>query len=486
MESVRQPFPAIGEEELQRRTQKRRLGLVAWTSIFLLTFVGLPLIGYFSWTRVARQAFNRRTDELQAQNYPVSVEGLDRFYGAPPARRDATALWQEALAVIRSADFAADSAEIPLVDGNPPPVHDEEFASAQAFLHKHADLQAVIGRAVEMGGEARFPIQFADGYMALLPHVQDLRQVIAIPRLDAYVKAHAGDAAGAAEAIQRGLVCVRSLDREPILVSQLVRLLHLRQMVETIEDLLNRVEFSDADLAAMQQSIQRLDVRAGLRRSFIGEQALTIVAFHEVNARDLREMGVTGTGSQQISYPKAWLLTSLGTRGDDLSLFIDFMQQIIAALDKPWPEAIATADEVAMQVDEVTTGAVGEFRYALTRISLSSPDFPATIIQNAAGGEAMLKIVDALIAAERYERKHGKFPSSLHELVPDFLREVPEDPFAPQQPLQWKLDDTSLFIYSVGPDLKDDGASSVEQPRQPRAGFSPMDNQADIVLKLTR
>jgi hypothetical protein len=56
-------------------------------------------------------------------------------------------------------------------------------------------------------------------------------------------------------------------------------------------------------------------------------------------------------------------------------------------------------------------------------------------------------------------------PERLSELVPDFLSEVPEDPYTGQA-LKYKVDEDGYAVYSVGPDLTDDGGDDVQKAGQ--------------------
>jgi hypothetical protein len=61
-----------------------------------------------------------------------------------------------------------------------------------------------------------------------------------------------------------------------------------------------------------------------------------------------------------------------------------------------------------------------------------------------------------MIALRRFELHHGRLPDRLEELVPDFLDEVPVDPFT-NVPLLWSADKSAL--YSTGSNLTDDGGT---------------------------
>jgi len=78
----------------------------------------------------------------------------------------------------------------------------------------------------------------------------------------------------------------------------------------------------------------------------------------------------------------------------------------------------------------------------------------------------------AAIAAERFRLRTGKQPSQLEALVPEFLADVPRDPFT-RGFLKLIADEKSLAIYSVGVDGKDD-----------RGSESSRLNEPDIVVRL--
>ncbi len=79
---------------------------------------------------------------------------------------------------------------------------------------------------------------------------------------------------------------------------------------------------------------------------------------------------------------------------------------------------------------------------------------------------AMLRVSRELlgvrIALERYFRKHGRLPSDLSLLIPEFLDTIPADSFD-GDPVRY--DPAKRVLYSVGMDLEDDdGVAEKEEP----------------------
>ena len=68
--------------------------------------------------------------------------------------------------------------------------------------------------------------------------------------------------------------------------------------------------------------------------------------------------------------------------------------------------------------------------------------------------EACRGLTDLALAATAYRVARGHYPSRLEDLVPDYIEDIPFDPFD-GKPMKMKALDGSLDLYSVGPDPKD-------------------------------
>lgn len=61
-----------------------------------------------------------------------------------------------------------------------------------------------------------------------------------------------------------------------------------------------------------------------------------------------------------------------------------------------------------------------------------------------------------------FREKHGRLPTSISELVPGFLSNIPIDPYS-GQPFVYRVGENSFILYSFGPDRIDNGGAEAEK-----------------------
>ena len=79
------------------------------------------------------------------------------------------------------------------------------------------------------------------------------------------------------------------------------------------------------------------------------------------------------------------------------------------------------------------------------------------LLGRAAEAETRCRLIITATALERYRGRHGLYPKTLDELVPEFLK-TPATDFMDGEPLRYRLTDDGRFVlYSVGLDCVDNG-----------------------------
>lgn len=88
---------------------------------------------------------------------------------------------------------------------------------------------------------------------------------------------------------------------------------------------------------------------------------------------------------------------------------------------------------------------------------------------------ATTRLFIAELALQAYQLEHGALPGRLEELTPEFLTELPLDPFDPvNRPLRYVRTDDGYVVYSIGADGKDDGGRA--PPRNEYGGYDVSGN----------
>jgi hypothetical protein len=72
---------------------------------------------------------------------------------------------------------------------------------------------------------------------------------------------------------------------------------------------------------------------------------------------------------------------------------------------------------------------------------------------------AELRATQLLLALRAYEEDQGSLPDSLSSLVPEYIEEVPRDPY---DEAEFRYDCSRRLVYSVGDDLVDSGGDGYE------------------------
>lgn len=115
--------------------------------------------------------------------------------------------------------------------------------------------------------------------------------------------------------------------------------------------------------------------------------------------------------------------------------------------------------------------------------SVLTPNFVAAV-QKKSLADFLVNATILRIGLLSYHKKAGQFPDKLGALLPEFIPEIPKDPFD-GKPIRY--DKNCQIIYSVGLNLKDDGGNVQGKFNSPFVEkWSETRNRKDIVVKLLR
>jgi hypothetical protein len=95
------------------------------------------------------------------------------------------------------------------------------------------------------------------------------------------------------------------------------------------------------------------------------------------------------------------------------------------------------------------------------------------------------------LGLQAYQQEHGAYPPKLDALVPGYLSKLPADPFG-QGTFAYQRKGGKYLLYSVGPDMTDDGGRPIDDPSKASGSnsnaryFVEQNSKGDIVVGVNK
>ena len=301
-----------------------------------------------------------------------------------------------------------------------------------------------------------FPINWQDGWDALLPHLATFRQATRYVTGKMLITAADGDVDGALAWGRVGLRMSEHAAQEPTLVGQLVGTAMRTIVLVGAERMLSDATPSMAAAAETERHVAGLDASAGYVRAMQAERGLGRWAFTEGVRRGARGIwAVIGDGPSPGDGARVplWVRLYVGPLGapvrsfDELQ-YLAYMREVLEISRKPFREVGDTLDLAARQFV----------------LPIYRPD-PLTRVLCPAFGRMLLKrdlaiaqldISRLALALKAYKHRNGVYPQKLVAVQDLVSGEVPRDVFSGEL-LHYESRGEGFILYSVGQNLKDDG-----------------------------
>ncbi len=203
---------------------------------------------------------------------------------------------------------------------------------------------------------------------------------------------------------------------------------------------------------------QRLDDRT-MKWALLGERAHFLAICEDVLAGRLTLAQIIADNANGPAFPNApsYIIRENQTVG------VELLTRLIAAIDDP--QALMKA---ANELDaEISSLSKSKF---LVKMFVQSFSGAITFYQR---NTAELQCARLGLVAERFRMTTGRLPVSLDKLVPDYVDEIPTDPFD-GEPMRFAETEKGIVIYSIDENLVDDGGMvehQIEMPHVRDSGF---------------
>ncbi len=422
-----------------------------WKSILLAVLATLAvLFGVYRWW--ASDRLQAVQDRVRAAGFPVTYPELDEYYALPASGENRAYLLQFAIESIVMPSREIDnnlpisgSAEVP---HRSEPIPEKQVAALHTFTLQNEDAVEAVFESFEYD-ECRFPIDLNAGMAVQLDHLAKLRMLarrLSARSLYSVLNAEAEEASRMIDGI---VELADSLDNEPLLISQLVRIGIQAIGLEALEQAMNRIEFSENQLRSLQERLIEAEANRAFVNGYIGERC----SWTMVEATDFGDRAFGANGG--IDLQDLWVslvYRPSGLMDLDGIQFHDAYDRFVEACALPIQEQIDASKAIRERIARSTRP--GSFTSILLPGVAGSME---TDIQN----RAHLRIAIVALAAARYRAEHGAFPDNANVLVPDYLDAVPIDPSG-GAPFRYRILDRGFVVYSLGRNGTDENGEEVE------------------------
>jgi hypothetical protein len=392
------------------------------------------------------------------REYPNTLAQWNAWYAEPPEGQNGATFFQQGFEAMQITDADQKDASLPIIGKGawPPlgrPLPPNIKAATAEFSRRNEAAWEFFqkGMACE---QSRYPIDLNQGYNTLLMHLSKLKKAAQMSDMKAMMLADNQQPAETTDALLVGLAEAQSVQQEPVLISQLVRVACFGMEAPALERVLNSEELPPKDLSRLASALATVEEEEtagiGFTRALAGERVDTLANFALPPRQLERVLKESDAIKQGPAAAQAAAFKKLTRNLNSQRAFTEeTFNRALVMRQKPFPERLKTGDYIAARA-----AAAKAKDYGLCVMAL--PGLEKQIIREARG-LADIRLMQTAIALEQSRStKGGKYADKLAALSPEFLATVPADPFD-GQPLRYRKTATGYQLYSIGPDLKDDG-----------------------------
>lgn len=410
--------------QFQNRPGQRgapRLRLVFGVILAAILLLLLSGIAYFF--TVTQSTQKQLEQEFRGAGFALSLDELVPVDEGLLALQQLNTPLQRAINAVdnASAETTRKLNEIhPVISGPVNEIDDDTWRIAESVVEDNGHIFELL---IETGGStpSPFPIDLRQGPAITLPHLASLRKCARLLRIDATVAARDDDWARYEADMKALFALARSIETEPILISQLSHSALHGVIIELLGQTMSMKPMPAELLAAIDADLKsELDLDP-MRTALYGE----IV--------NMYSMTVAQRGSP--------------TTMNDPVAFLSSMRFVTLPPETPWHEVLEQSER---------DRDIGGMFSTLT--SIIAPALHDSLF-GFARGDAQLRSARIAIAVEQFRLENdGDLPETLGALVPEYMERIPLDPFD-GEPLRYTIADTGYIVYTVYRDFKDDGGT---------------------------
>lgn len=415
--------------------------------------IGILIVAFTVWRVHLSHDLDRELSAIHAAGQPTSGEELDCYYTHIPDGQNAAIVMEQAFALAKNySDNRSNELNHFKVISYDQPLSPEQVALLDGYVALNLNVLATLHEAVRIP-DCRYPIDLSQGMDTKLPHLRDLETVSSLEEYRALLDLNAGRQNEITRTILDTLNVAHTLDREPLIISQLVRMRIQNIAVEILEHRLNVGEMPEPERTNLYTAFVAAEKTNSMALALIGERAMALPYFH-LSLTEMERLGGSADTNDVIDggaplsgrtfLPFEWS----GFYGRDERFYLQAMRTNIML-----ETMIPPSGPMIYDFEQKVFAACTRHYYIFSALLLPAA---SAAFNREATGLAELRAARLALQVEVFRAQRGRLPRDLNDLVPRFIPAVLEDPFD-GQPMRYHTLTNGYVIYSVGRDLHDNG-----------------------------
>jgi hypothetical protein len=429
---------------------------LAWIGIVLFALVILILAAAGITGAIFGGRYQAEIAAIRAKGEPVTPQDL---VGPPiPPAENAALVYEQAFNALD--DPSIEPQRKVLLTLNMRTAGPAKWREAEQALKRYDNVLALTEQAASMR-RCAFEIDWSSDQTAVCPrYLPKMRSLARIPYIRARISARNGDMAQAVDDIDTMFGMAKSMEDLPLIIHQLVRIAVMSMATKAIEDVLRYGNITEAQARQLFETAGDIDVAQAFKRAWQGERAYVIYLYSPERFAQSAMSGGTGSVPKPVAGGLASLYSKTVMRGD-LAVYLGIFARQVDGMHLSYQQARQSG-----LFDEPVT----PFYAVLSKVGVASVIGPKRYTY-----EEILAQAQVFLALQAYKARYGGYPATMEELKSKLGWKLPVDPFSGKDFI-YKKQAKVFILYSVGPDMKDDGGRSLGDHVQ-------LDSKGDIVLK---
>jgi hypothetical protein len=408
-------------------------------------------------------AISRKLEAIRESGYPVTLEDLEHWKPFPPESENAALLFTSAFDLL-----VAVPADAPALPSRLSPLSPSVRKLFQQIV---ATNKVAIARLVQVPSfiRSRYLInpEMKNAYFASVGgRANRAGRVI---QIKAFLDIEEKRIDAALVSIRTLFSLAESLAEEPDAGIQWSRVGTLQRGYRATQWILNQNALTDGQLAMLQENLKRSDVQQARTLAFVSERCHGIhLLEHTDELVTFLTQLVATNGSLTANEVIELKANYMRNKHADYLFYLDVMERLIATSKCPETQLLDTARGISAKIAEQRQKPPdAQFVFSLAMLPWCADSATIQFAEISTLGN----VARCAVAIERYRLAHsGQLPPDLNSLTPQYLDEVPIDPFD-GKPLRYQRRSKGYVIYSVGGDCKDDGGKETDDSSLSKEGY---------------